>query len=281
MKIPQHWIRYDGDVSRPDGEKLRLSAWGWSDSSDPEAWAKARDRFASLEQRVRQGLDLPKGYAYGDRPVREQIIDQIVDAEGRVDAMLTRNSYGAIVLNTARAMFVDVDAPEPPPAQGFLGRLFGRSEPPPADDEPLAKLRNALRGTRGSYRVYRTAAGFRVLAIDRPFVPASADAESVMRAIGADPAFIQLCRIQESFRARLTPKPWRMDQSTPPGQFPRAASEEPAFQNWIREYDRASESKATCTFLEIVGSTAIDPPIEPIVTLHDTRTKATSGLPLA
>ena len=49
--------------------------------------------------------------------------------------------------------------------------------------------------------------------IDRPFTPASSDAEAVMKAVGADPAFIQLCRIQESFRARLrqvhTPAPGR------------------------------------------------------------------------
>jgi hypothetical protein len=33
--------------------------------------------------------------------------------------------------------------------------------------------------------------------------------------------------------------------------------------------------------VETVGSTAVDPLIAPIVTLHDARTKATSGLPLA
>ncbi len=282
MKIPKYWVRHEGDVRRPDGEAWRVFAWGWSESNTGEAAAKADERFQLLEQRVRQGLELPRGYAYGDRPAREQILDRITGADGQLDAMLTRNSYGAIVLNTSRAMFVDVDAPEtPPPSQGFLGRLFGRSEPPPPDDAPLANLRNALRATRGSYRVYRTAAGFRALAIDRPFTPASSDSESVMKAVGADPAFIQLCRIQESFRARLTPKPWRIDQAGPPGQFPRPPEQEPAFEEWIRRYDRASESKATCTFVETVGSTAVDPLIAPIVTLHDARTRATSGLPLA
>src|SRR5436190_10680379 len=211
MRIPKYWIRHEGDVERPDGRSLQLFAWGWSESSPGEAEAKARERFQSLEQRVRQGLELPHKYAYGDRPVREQIIDRITGADGQLDALLTRNSYGAVVLNTSRAMFIDVDAetpPEAPSGKGFLGRLFGKSAaPPPGDDADarLATLRNTLRSTRGSYRVYRTAAGYRLLAIDRPFTPASSDSESVMRAVGADPAFIQLCRIQESFRARLTP----------------------------------------------------------------------------
>jgi hypothetical protein len=292
MKIPNYWIRHEGEVQRPDGQSLQLFAWGWSESSTAEAEAKARERFQSLEQRVREGLELPRGYAYGDRPVREQIVDRITGADGQLDALLTRNSYGAIVLNTSRAMFVDVDVEgdagpsQPPPDLGFIGRLFGMSAPAPAaagagDDARLATLRSTLRSTRGSFRVYRTAAGYRLLAIDRPFTPASRDSESVMRAVGADPAFIQLCRIQESFRARLTPKPWRMDQTVPPGQFPRDASDEPAFTDWVRQYDRASESKATCRFVETVGSTAIDPLIAPIVQLHDARTKATSGLPLA
>src|SRR5262249_39807011 len=99
MRIPKYWTRHEGDVSRPDGQSLRLFAWGWSTSSASEAEAKAAERFQSLEQRVRQGLELPRGYAYGDRPVREQIVDQIVGADGHVDALLTRNTYGSIVLN--------------------------------------------------------------------------------------------------------------------------------------------------------------------------------------
>jgi hypothetical protein len=282
MRIPKYWTRHDGDVSRPDGKALRLFAWGWSESSPSEAESKARERFRSLEQRVRQGLELPRGYAYGDRPVREQIVEQIVGPDGQVHALLTRNAYGALVLNAARAMFVDVDAALPPAEKpGFsFGGLFGKSGR--QRDRQLDQLRENLRARGGgSFRVYRTAAGFRLLATDRPYTPASSESEAVMRAVGADLAFIQLCRIQDSFRARLTPKPWRMNQPAPPGGFPRDPSQEAAFEAWTHRYDRAAESKATCQFVETIGTGAMDPLIAPIVQLHDQRTKATSELPLA
>ena len=77
MKIPKYWMRREGAVQRPDGTPLRLFAWGWSDTSSREAEGRAGDRFRSLQQRVSQGLELPRGYAYGNRPVREQILEEI------------------------------------------------------------------------------------------------------------------------------------------------------------------------------------------------------------
>lgn len=261
MKIPRFWIRREGDVSHPDGRSLHLFAWGWSETSPSDAEARAADRFRSLEQRVSQGLDLPRGYAYGDRPVREQIIEEIAGPGGQPDALITRNSYGSVVLNASRSMFVDVDAAPVQPD----------------------RLRDALRSSGvGSTRVYRTAAGYRLLATDRLYTPGSSDSESLMRQVGADPAFIQLCRIQDSFRARLTPKPWRIGKAAPPGDFPREdARVRQAFDRWLQEYDRAAGSKATCQFVETIGDGSIHPDVAHIVQLHDDRTRATSSLPLA
>ncbi len=285
MKIPKYWIRREGDVRRPDGTPLRLFAWGWSDTSTSEAEGRAGDRFRSLQQRVSQGLEIPRGYAYGSRPVREQILEEIPGPGGRPDALLTRNTYGSVVLNAARAMFVDVDA-DVSEATGFsVKRMFGLGGGGGASrqDAALDRLRGVLRGSGGgTFRVYRTFAGFRLLAIDRVFAPASSDSESVMRAAAADPAFVQLCRIQESFRARLTPKPWRIGQKPPPGQFPREErGQEAAFAAWLERYERAAASKATCRFVETIGSGRVHPEIEPIVRLHDERTRAGSDLPLA
>lgn len=285
MKIPKYWIRREGDVSRPDGTPLRLFAWGWSDTSTSEAEGRAGERFQSLQQRVTQGLELPRGYAYGSRPVREQILDEIPGPGGRPDALLTRNGYGSIVLNAARAMFVDVDVSAPPEAARFsLGTLlgFGGGEAKP-QDAALDRLRSALRESgAGTFRVYRTAAGFRLLATDRVYTPASSDSESVMRAAGADPAFVQLCRIQDSFRARLTPKPWRVGQKAPPGDFPREdPGQQAAFAEWLQQYERAAASRATCRFIETIGTDAVHSEITAIVRLHDERTKADTDLPLA
>lgn len=290
MRIPRFWIRREGDVSHPDGRQLHLFAWGWSETSTADAEARAAERFGSLQQRVSQGLDLPRGYAYGDRPVREQIIEEIPGRDGQPDALLTRNSYGSLVLNAARSMFVDVDAAGVPAGGGgggsFLKSLFGGGSgsggSKPADAQ-LDRLREALRSSSaGSFRVYRTAAGYRLLAIDRVYTPGSSDSETVMRQVGADPAFIQLCRIQDSFRARLTPKPWRIGKPAPPGDFPRETAEvREAFDQWLQEYDRAAGSRATCQFVETIGNDSIHPDVAHIVQLHDDRTRATTNLPLA
>lgn len=283
MKIPRYWTRREGDVRRPDGRALRLFAWGWSETSSSDAEVRAGERFRSLEQRVSQGLDLPRGYAYGDRPVREQIVEEIAGRDGSPDALLTRNSYGSLVLNAAQSMFVDVDAAgQAPASSGFsLKSLFGGGSKP--SDAELDRLRDVLRSPGGgSFRVYRTAAGYRLLATDRLYTPGSGDSEALMRQVGADPAFIQLCRIQDSFRARLTPKPWRIGKPAPPGDFPRKDGElQHAFEQWLLDYDRAAGSKATCQFVETIGSGSIHPDLAHIVQLHDDRTKATSNLPLA
>ena len=286
MKIPKYWIRREGTVSRPDGKALRLFAWGWSETSTGDAEARAGDRFRSLEQRVSQGLDLPRGYAYGDRPVREQIIEEIAGPGGEPDALLTRNSYGSVVLNASRSMFIDVDAK--PAASGgggggFLKSLFGGGGASKPADPQLDRLRDVLRQSgAGSFRLYKTAAGFRVLATDRVYTPGSSESEALMRQAGADPAFIQLCRIQDSFRARLTPKPWRVGKPTPPGDFPREdARTQQLFDQWLQEYERAAGSKATCQFVETIGGDNVHPDVAHIVQLHDDRTRATSSLPLA
>jgi hypothetical protein len=282
MKIPKFWIRREGDVPHPDGRELHLFAWGWSEKSAADAEARAAERFRSLEQRVSQGLDLPRGYAYGDRPVREQIIEEIQGPDGQPDALLTRNSYGSVVLNAARSMFVDVDTQAASSSTGgILKSLFGGGGSKP--DAQLDRLRDVLRSAGGgSVRVYRTAGGYRLLATDRVYTPGSGESESLMRQVGADPAFIQLCRIQDSFRARLTPKPWRIGKTAPPGAFPREdAKLQRAFDTWLQNYDRAADTKATCQFVETIGSSAIHADVAHIVQLHDDRTRATSGLPLA
>jgi hypothetical protein len=276
MKIPRFWQRFEADVWKPGGGKMRVFTWGWSESSEREAESRARERFQSLERRVSQGLELPKGYGYGSRPVREQILREIPGSGRDLDAILTRNSYGSVVLNAARAMFIDVDAP--PPRSGPLGRLF-RGRP---DDAALEQVRQAVAAAGiGSVRLYRTAAGFRLLAIERAFAPASADAESAMRAVGADPSFVQLCKVQDSFRARLTPKPWRVGQAAPPGDFPRDDRLRVAFDDWLQKYEHASASRATCRFIETIGHGWVSRDVAPILELHDEQTKASSDLPLA
>jgi hypothetical protein len=282
MNIPRYWVRVKGQVPIGSDKVYDLAAWGWSSEGRAGAERKAQERLAAFGQRVQQGLDLPRGYAYGNRPLREEILREIQGNDGEIEAVVTRNSYGSMILNTAHTLFADVDLPAPSSGSGFLGRLFGKSEPSP-EEAALARLREGLqRASGGSFRIYRTAAGFRVLATDRAYEPRSAETQALMTSIGADPAFQNLCRIQQSFRARLTPKPWRCGQPNPPGRHPREAPDEQAdFSNWLASYDRACQSMATCRFVEAVGPGWVGEEVQPILDLHDAATRASVALPLA
>ena len=67
-------------------------------------------------------------YGYPGRPMREEILREFRAPNGAVHGIVTRNSYGCVVLNTANLMFVDVDAPEARESS-FLAGLFGFRQP--------------------------------------------------------------------------------------------------------------------------------------------------------
>jgi len=200
---------------------------------------------------------------------------------------VTRNGYGCEVLNTPSVLFCDIDLEDAPKEQsgGLLSSLFGRGAAPPASPESraVAKVRQWVQA-HGEWGVeaYRTKAGLRLIATHDLFDPASGGADAFFEAVDADPHFRRLCKVQKSFRARLTPKPWRYGVTTPPARWPfRDARESGAFEDWKRGYDAAAAGKSVCGRLEHLGSTRIHPGAEFVLGLHDRRTKVDSGLPLA
>jgi hypothetical protein len=282
MHIPRFWAKESAETTGAEEQPLALTAWGWGDDA-AQAGREAKAKLDRLLDRVRRGEPFPDKYAYGSRPLREEILETH-DGGGEPHALLTRNRYGATVLNAARLLFLDVDLPDGGVgvADGLLGRLFSKEKRKP-EDVALDTLRTALKNAgKGRFRIYRTAAGFRALAVDREFDPAGREAQDLMKATGTDPFFIRLCLAQKSFRARLTPKPWRMGLKPPPGEYPRDPEMQRRFEEWLAEYEEASTRHATCKYLETVGGAMVDAPVaEDLVALHDRLSRATEPLPLA
>jgi hypothetical protein len=266
------------------GRSGDFEAWRWSDTSADDAQTLARDAAARVEAAFKaSGGRRLERYLYGDRPLREPVLNMMVDATGTLIAAITRNSYGCDVLNAARAMFVDVDLPEPR-GGGLLGSLFGKKKPESDStlDAAIGKASAWAQSHDGwNWRIYRTKGGLRLLATHAEFDPKEAACSAAFDAVGADPLYRKLCDNQQSFRARLTPKPWRCGVRTPPARWPfQDANAEQAFEKWNGRYATASVSRATCKLLS-PGNGAVHPSLQPIVELHDKLTRATSDLPLA
>jgi hypothetical protein len=269
------------------GECEGYLSWRWSFSSLAEAQALADQAARQVAERFRAG-NVPqhhRGY-YPNRPFRELVLQEIKNAAGEVVAVVTRNSYGCLVLNTSRVMFVDVDLPEQKRTGGLLKRLFGKPDPTPPNQpqaDIIAKADAWIRNHPGwGWRIYRTRAGLRLLATHTTFDPAAAAADGVFAALDADPLYRQLCITQKCFRARLTPKPWRCDVYRKPERWPWLNSKaEAMFKKWDADYQAKSAAWATCEFLGSAGNTTLHPEVQLVLGSHDVSTRAESKLALA
>ncbi len=153
--------------------------------------------------------------------------------------------------------------------------------------EKRARMRiEAFLAARPDWRVrlYRTPAGYRVLAVHRTFTPDHPEVEEFFRAVHTDPLYSQLCRKQQCFRARITPKPWRVGV---PAMRPRRAvwpvSPEmlPIRREWIADYETKSAGHAACRFVAEMGNGSAHPPTLMVQRIHDEVCRAESGLPIA
>ena len=283
MKIPKYWAKRVEVAKQPFGRAYKLVSWKWSDESIQHAQAQADARLAELVELVSSGVSL-ESYGYGERPLREEITQSIRDTAGRENAVVTRNRYGALVLNTANALFIDIDLDQNSASASPLGqvrRMLGkRASPADAALERIGAW--SSRRPELGLRVYRTAAGLRGLITNERFSPAQNESLDILRELQSDPLYIRLCRAQDCFRARLTPKPWRCQMKMPPVQYPfDNVKQEIRFTEWAQRYDRASSAYAVCAFVKHFGPTQVHPDIQAILNLHDRMSGVDAARPLA
>ena len=281
MKFYHYWVRASADVGR-GGRVWPIHRYGFSNVSQDDALAKAQELARRTAELFRLHRD-PHPYAYADRPLREEIVEAIHlgGDDGDPVAVITRNAYGSLVLNTAGVLFADIDDPPAPPGWLRLARrMLGRSAP--AADGIERQVADVVARHRGlGVRLYRTAAGHRCVVTSRTFEPVSREGEALLTDFGSDPRYVMLCRIQECFRARLTPKFWRCGAGRPPVRFPWANSgQEEVMRRWEADYVRRCQGYGTCAVAGDFGEGRIHPEIEPILKLHD-RWCCRDGAPLA
>jgi hypothetical protein len=282
MHFPKYWTT---------AKDKNLIAWGWSDHSLAEANGRATERLARIKSWLSQRTKTPlqQRYGYGDdRPLREEVLREFRAPEGTLRAAITRNRCGCLVLNTADLMFVDVDAPEAKES-GWLAGLFGFRKPDPVRDPDafmntlMARVNDWVgRWPNWGWRVYRTAAGARLLATHEPFASDHAMCRTAFEVFEADPLYRKLCATQKCFRARLTPKPWRCDADKLQIRWPRGDEKwEARFRKWEAQYNKAAARYATCKLVGQFGAAELHPQLRELIELHDTLTQVDQPLPLA
>ncbi len=263
-------------------------AWGWSAASEDDARAQAERRAKAASQQLAAGASGGR-YGYLERPLREEELERNDDSAAQPRFVITRNAYGARVMNAAGAMFVDVDLPPPGWFERLASRivrLWSHDAPSPEarrEADAVALLDRLCKADPAfGARVYRTRAGLRYLFTHRTVEPTAQETQACMEALRADPLYIRLTRAQACFRARLTPKPWRVGVAEPRERWPWDSAEtERRFRAWESQYRAACAGRAVCAFVATVGNPEIAPSLEPVVDWHDRETGATTGLPLA
>ena len=254
------------------GERIFRTGVGASLHSEGEARQLA---VANAREAIGNALSGREGwlgtYAYAVDRRLEPLVDTLGVSSGGA-ARVTVNVYGALVMNAVSALFADVDLVDDELHD------YESHDDEPRDDEPVPDEIGAL--TRGradlGFRVYRTRAGWRYLCTTRLFDPTSDETRQLLEELGADPKYVLLCRVQNSFRARLTPKPWRarhrsLNVSATKG-IDRAVLQKYVDRTW---------GYATARDAGRVGRDETLADLVPLIEYHDRWTQAATTKPLA
>ena len=324
MIVPDYWAEARLQ-ERINGSQVTIKRFGWSDESEGAAQAHADARAAEAMARARRGekvrrIDHKVAYNGAEGlPIREEIIEK------HDDTVITRNTYGALCLNTPDVLFADIDFDTSPPralsftvflalllvaaAVAFtyqslwlllalavavlivgsaltvlFNRLYMRLTGGP-EQRALGVVEEFARNNPQAHlRVYRTPMGFRVLAMHQTFEPGSEEATRFLQALHADPLYVRMCNNQHCFRARVSPKPWRigMERLGPrPGVWPIRRERMPARQRWVEKYRQLAQPYAACRFIKALGNERSNMKTRQVQVLHDQLSRADSDLKLA
>lgn len=322
MIIPKYWAEAK-TKTKFEARQYTIKRFGWSDISLEAAQQHAEQRVLEaieqlkINQKIRR-IDHKVAYNGAEGlPIREEIISRYDDV------IITRNSYGALCLNTPDVLFADIDFVVQPQSSlyfiiffvllacsslgafyfsswfifgiGFVLSLlltstiakwiFKFQQKRKGTPEQLALEKISTFSTHyptWHLRVYRTPNGYRILVMHQIFEPRGEQVQLFFKAIYADPYYDLMCQNQNCFRARISPKPWRIGvERLRQGIWPVPNERIALRENWVREYQRQAEDYASCRFVEQFGSQMVHPKAKRVQSIHDQYCKSDSHLDIA
>jgi len=270
MRIFNYWEKYTRELEI-DGLKQLSTAYGGSNVSREEAIKDAQRKLGNVVKKAERALlgkyDVDKEY---EADIREEIIERL-DAEN----IITRNRYGALVLNSTSLVFIDIDQVRP----RFWESIWG----PKKDNKTriLEKIERTVRKdpyTSLGIRVYETFQGYRLMITNADLEPRGIGTVEMMKNFGVDLLYLNLCIKQNCYRARLTPKPQRINLKYLRMKFPELTAEEAQLKmDWIAQYEANSKPFATCRLVKKYGRNRTSR----IIDFHDRVSGVATSNPLA
>ncbi|MBK8956984.1 MAG: hypothetical protein IPM80_00810 [Proteobacteria bacterium] len=127
-----------------------------------------------------------RDYEYDSDIIREELIEEFHDEAGERLAVITRNRYGALVLNTERVLFGDIDVP----SESFVQRLCNRFGRRARDKHYFLEAMRAFHAAHPEFvlEVYETRAGLRFMVVNREIRPGRQRGGAVVQGTAGRPS---------------------------------------------------------------------------------------------
>ena len=289
MRVFKYWSRVWQDKKDQSGFHFSLCRVAGSNISEHDAFTRAQQKLFDSIARLNSGESLTQ-YEYGEHTLTEELVEEIHDLNGERISAITRNRYGALILNTPNILFADIDAQNRSPT--FFEHLLAWLGKPVMIKNKAWHLQRVAEFAQANPNydliVYETFAGLRIAIASHEFDALDAHADQILSDLGGDPLYQKLCKHQNCFRARLTPKPWRCGLLKPDNRFPFTDElQAEAMAKWQKSYELKSHHFKVCNKIQRFGQgqTQLDPnvylAIEKVLRVHDAYVLGTNELPLA
>jgi hypothetical protein len=266
MKTFKYWAKFEGFLL-VDGANKKATFLSGSDISEQDAKRKAIQKYESVQRKINGHKNEIESY---EVEIREEQIERINES-----AVITRNRYGAHVLNSENPMILDIDEP-PISIFDFFTKKSAKWKLEKLN-KAVEKLYDRLNNPLLGFRVYQTCKGFRVIVTGENILPEENLARIISRKLNTDPLYWQLCKKQNCYRARLTPKPYRIKYKSIKIELPISIERKEEIKSWDIGYLEKSKNYSVCKYIGTIGSENLSN----LVSLHDKYTGANDNRKLA
>ncbi|MAC98792.1 MULTISPECIES: hypothetical protein [Pseudomonas] len=264
MKYFRYWVKATQRI-RVAGQPEDIQLLVGSNESKEAAHEQASVLAREIERRI-ESRGARDEY---DAGIKEHVA-RVLDGSN----VVTVCRYGAKILNTDEYTILDLDDYPKRFWDRFSAvRTMGKKERIVFKfEQAVAKLPELGR----DFRIYETANGIRV--IGKQYLdPADRRSYRLMRKVNVDWLYMILSGKQRCYRARLSPKPYRLGIKTIKVSSPLVC-ETDEYQNWERMYAAASQDVSVVHYLKSIGK---DFSRDAVVRFHDEQCNAHKHFKLA